>query len=259
MTSNPSPSPAEVCRTAALRALEHELDRLVQRVERVEAEQRASIDACAEPMRGSARNLVHYLALRQVDLRDLQNDLRAQGLSSLGRLESCVLRTLLTVRDAVRGLLGAPLATPSDALPDFAAGDITLARRRAHLFGPVRPERDTAIMVTMPTSAACDAALFRELALAGMDVARINSAHDDAAAWRAMIAHARAVAGRDERRLKVYMDLGGPKLRTGPPATVLEVMKLKPRRGPRGEVLEARRVTPAELPLPKALRTPARR
>ncbi|MGE0861753.1 MAG: pyruvate kinase [Gammaproteobacteria bacterium] len=251
-------SAAEIRRTARLRALASELDALVTRVRRAEHEHRQALAACAPDMQASALNLFHYLALRQVDIRDLQDALRAEGLSSLGRLESCVLRTLVAVRDAVRGLLGETIPTGEEALPDFTAGDAALAARRARLFGPSRPEREVSIMVTLPTSAATDGTLVRDLATAGMDVVRINSAHDDEAAWRAMIAQARALESGDGRRLKIYIDLAGPKLRTGPPATHLEVMKLKPRRGPRGEVLDAPRVGLGELPLPKTLRTRAR-
>src|SRR5262249_11181877 len=42
----------------------------------------------------SARNLLHYVALRRWELRDLQDALASLGLSSLGRAESCVLGTI---------------------------------------------------------------------------------------------------------------------------------------------------------------------
>ena len=44
--------------------------------------------------RRSASNLMHYLALRQHDVRELQNHLAVLGLSSLGRSESHVLANL---------------------------------------------------------------------------------------------------------------------------------------------------------------------
>jgi hypothetical protein len=47
-------------------------------------------DVCEEH-RESARNLAHYIALRRHDIRDLQEGLTAQGLSSLGRPEADVL------------------------------------------------------------------------------------------------------------------------------------------------------------------------
>ena len=45
----------------------------------------------------SAKNLLHYLALRSYDLRPLQTQLAAAGLSSLGRAESHVLAAVTAV------------------------------------------------------------------------------------------------------------------------------------------------------------------
>ena len=45
----------------------------------------------------SALNLAHYLGLRQHDLRSLQDDLTALGLSSLGRCESHALASIEAV------------------------------------------------------------------------------------------------------------------------------------------------------------------
>lgn len=56
----------------------------------VELEQSRSADLkLIEPSyRNSARNLIHYLSLRQRDVRELQRNLAALGLSSLGVLEA---------------------------------------------------------------------------------------------------------------------------------------------------------------------------
>src|SRR6185295_11385341 len=62
----------------------------------------------------SARNLIHYLALRQEDIRGLQDDLSGLGLSSLGRLEGHVLATLEAVLGALNGLAGTRYERPSD-------------------------------------------------------------------------------------------------------------------------------------------------
>src|SRR5262245_563612 len=60
-----------------------------------------SLAAVHPKYQASARNLVHYLALRGHDIRPLQMQLAALGLSSLGRAESHVLANL----DAVLTLL----------------------------------------------------------------------------------------------------------------------------------------------------------
>ena len=48
----------------------------------------------------SAVNLLHYLALRDHDIRELQERLAALGLSSLGRTEAHVLSAVRTVMSA---------------------------------------------------------------------------------------------------------------------------------------------------------------
>ena len=49
----------------------------------------------------------------------------------------------------------------------------------------------------------------------GVQAVRINCAHDDADAWGRMIGHLRAAEAATDRDLKVFMDLAGPKIRTG--------------------------------------------
>src|SRR5918993_1921807 len=73
-----------------------------------EAEERFFSDCndIPEARRESARNLVHYLALRKRDLRLLQDQLAAMGLSSLGRAESQALANVQAVLDVVRQLGG---------------------------------------------------------------------------------------------------------------------------------------------------------
>jgi len=60
----------------------------------MEKEFGASIAEASPESHRSVQNLVHYLALRQHDLRDLQSRLSALGLSSLGRNESSSLAGL---------------------------------------------------------------------------------------------------------------------------------------------------------------------
>ena len=96
-------------------------------------------------------------------------------------------------------------------------GDEILAANSDAVFGPMRPGRPTRIMVTLPGEAAEDAALVAAFVDAGMDVARINCAHDDPPAWHGW---PRTCAPprqpRRPARSLVSMDLPGPKLRTGP-------------------------------------------
>ena len=203
----------------------------------------------------SARNLLHYLALRQHDRRALQTRLAALGLSSLGRAEAHTLATVeavLGMLHAVAGSEAAILTPPAEAAPDFDSGPRLLAEHSAACLGPAPATRDVRIMVTMPGEAATDYELVRDLLRQGMDCMRINCAHDAAAAWAQMITHLRRAEQELGQTCRVSMDLAGPKLRTQglPPGPA--VLRVKPKRDASGQVLTPARLwlTPQEQPHP---------
>jgi pyruvate kinase len=210
----------------------------------------------------SARNLLHYLALRQQDLRQLQEQLAQQGLSSLGRSEAHVLATLDAVIRAAQAVLpnvsehvaGSEPAPRAVAPSPFESGERLLQRHTEDLFGAEPDGRRTRIMVTMPSEAADDDALVLNLLRNGMDCMRINCAHDDAAAWRRMIEHLRRAEAVTQRRCRLLMDLGGPKLRTGAIEPGPAVLRIRPRRDAYGRVVRPARIwlTSLERPVPAA-------
>jgi len=171
------------------------------------------------PFAMSALNLAHYLALRSRDLRPLQRRLMALGLSSLGRAESRVLATLdsVTVALAAQAGVAAPVRMPS--YRQFFRGEERLKRNTETLFGPPPHGRLGYILVTLDTDAADDPDLILRLAEHGADAVRINCAHDDAKHWGKMVAHVRAAEAKLGRRIRVFMDIAGPKLRTRKVAT----------------------------------------
>ncbi|HEY6878720.1 MAG TPA: pyruvate kinase [Polyangiales bacterium] len=188
----------------------------------------------------SAINLVQYLALRQRDQRALQEQLSASGLSSLGRSESHALAQV----DAVLGLLAQLLGEErpgSDEAISASQGQALLHEHAERLLGPSPRKRRQRVMVTLPSEAAASPEYVQALVAAGMDIARINSAHDDPAAWRAMARNVRHASARLDRRCLIAVDLAGPKLRTGAIEPGPEVIKLKPTRNVWGEVLHPAR------------------
>ena len=178
----------------------------------------------------SERNLAHYLAFRRHDHRRLQGRLAEMGLSSLGRAETHVLANV----DKVLKLLGAQ--PPAEAPIGYRGSQALDQQHVEALFGPPPSGRRTHIMVTLPSAAATDPVLIPSLLRSGMDVARINCAHDDAEAWIAMATRLRSAAQAAGRPVRILMDLAGPKLRTGPIAPGPQVLKLKPRRDAFGAV-----------------------
>ena len=202
--------------------------------------------------RVSARNLIHYLGVRQQDLRKLQADLSSLGLSSLGRLESHTLASLNAVLETLNRLAEHNMTTPvePEAPVSFRMGPILLEDHAKALFGRQPSSRSVRIMVTMPSEAASSPDLVDKLLGAGMDVMRINCAHDEPTAWKAMVENLRSAQKRLGRSCRVLADLGGPKLRTGIIETVEAILKIRPQRDHRGTVIEPAFIwlTPAETP-----------
>jgi pyruvate kinase len=97
-------------------------------------------------------------------------------------------------------------------------------------------------MVTMPSAAAHDGKLVEALLRSGMDIMRINCAHDDAAAWQAMVGHLKRAKKASGLPCKVHVDLAGPKLRTGALEAEPGVLRIKPARDRRGVVTAPGRV-----------------
>jgi pyruvate kinase len=199
----------------------------------------------------SARNLLHYIAFRRHDIRDLQGQLAALGLSSLGRSEASILATLQQVL-SILGRLAGGLAPKSSPPADL--GKSILTRNTEALFGPRCAERPVRIMVTMSTEAARSYEHVRELLASGMDCMRINCAHDDADAWKQMVEHLQRASQELNRPCSILMDLPGPKLRTGPIAQGSPIHKWRPTRDRLGRVIHPIRVLltassePATLP-----------
>ncbi|NTV93929.1 MAG: pyruvate kinase [Thiobacillus sp.] len=201
----------------------------------------ADIQPIPESHRTSARNLLHYLSLRRHDIRDLQRQLKLLGLSRLASAEAHTLASLDAVGRALRALAGvAP--TPETANLAIADGEALLHRHADELLGPSQADHATRIMVTLPPEAASQPLLLRQLVEAGLDIIRINCAHDGPDAWLAMIANLRAAERATGRKCQVYADLAGPKLRTGAIAPIGRMVEFRPQRDSWGRVTAPARI-----------------
>ncbi len=210
-----------------------------------------AIGQVAAHQRDSARNLVHFLALRATDLRELQSQLAWLGVSSLGRAESHVLANVDKVLGILHRLTAQAWQDRSSEEPvGSVSGPARLDQNTRALLGQTSRDRQVRIMVTLPGEAATDHTLVRNLVDAGMDVARINCAHDDAAGWKAMAKAVRRAAKAAQRDVKILMDLGGPKIRTGAMPSGPAVLKLRPVRDELGFAVQPwrLRLVPAGAP-----------
>lgn len=180
----------------------------------------------SHPRYQSLLNLRQYLILRSKDWTELQENLFVLSLSSLGRSFAHVAGSVDTLYDQLASSLGLPQINEAESAAfhhlSIEAAQETIASNSRALFGSdvlqKRSEPETAIMVTLPSAAAeKEGRLIRELADAGVSVFRINTAHDTPETWQAMAdIIADLNAGRPEhKRLRIFVDLAGPKIRTG--------------------------------------------
>ena len=194
------------------------------------------------PQRESARNLIHYLTIRKHDIRQLQLDLLSLGLSSLGIIEPHALGSLDRVIYVLERLANVEPSLRQAELADLLVGPARLRENAARLLGPELHDRFERIMVTMPSEAASDARLVEDLLRAGMNIMRINCAHDSPATWQATVDNLRAAEARTGLSCLVQADLAGPKVRTGPIEPVGRLIKIRPKRDAFGRAVRPGRL-----------------
>lgn len=208
----------------------------------LEAKYATDLSGVHPAFREGARNLVHYLALRKLDTHDLRDSLRRIGLSSLAHAERNVLGSIEAVQQAMEHLSGKSAADPDALNEAMQRTNPTADEHRLAMLGPSPENRDVSIMVTLPTEAADNPALVVEMLAAGMNLARINCAHDDAVTWERMVENIRQAENDTNTSCRIVMDLAGPKLRTGELKPGPRVIHIRPKRDPMGRVIAPRRV-----------------
>lgn len=265
MPQTPADTPDSTLQSLLNRLAQLRTDTLQQATSRL---QPFAADFPGSLFSASAFNLAHYLALRSQDLRQLQDQLAALGLSSLGRGEAHILDNLNRVIEILSRSLGMAPPASEPLLPALSGneGRQLLELNAQRVFGPAPSGRTVRIMVTLPGEAAADPVLVQDLVAKGMDCARINCAHDDRTAWTQMIANVRDAERATGRSCSVLMDLAGQKIRTGPIENLPGVLHLRPRRDRFGVIVQPAPVrlvaadtapvpTPGTLRIPRAIHT----
>jgi pyruvate kinase len=216
--------------------LRQKLVALTTAIEAEETRQRERIDAALPKHRQSAVNLAHYLGLRKQDLRQLQLELAALGLSSLGRCEGHVRDTLRRVSAWLTGERG-EVPGAGDPL-DGARAEALLHENTRALFGPRPAGRHVYIMVTAPDATEVTSAWADEVIQSGADLLRINGAHESPREWEAITATFKARAAARGTAGRVIVDLPGPKLRAEIRQLEDAVLHLPRRKDRQGRTLE---------------------
>ncbi|RSK25774.1 hypothetical protein EJF36_02060 [Bacillus sp. HMF5848] len=179
----------------------------------------------------SRDNLLAYLALRQLDIHDLQMQLADMGLSSLGRSEHNVLESITAVLQHLPTSHHIP--QPSQNVSPLSI----IQSRKERIYGRHSETKQTSIMVTIDAKSLEDDSLIENLLLRGMNIARINTAHDRTDDWLQIINRIRTTEQlliskglySPNRHCRIYMDLAGPKIRTGAFVMKRSMIKFSPK------------------------------
>jgi pyruvate kinase len=235
-----------------LRLINQQIDEIIAKVREMEDHYAEEIEAVHPVYRKSALNLVHYLGFRSFDIDDLQEQLREHGLPSLSNVEAHVMKSLLSISNILKHLLGNPVGEKRKGIISVKKSKKILNRNTRLLFGYKSRKRRTRIMVTLPGTAAEDYVFVNRLINLGMNSARINCAHDDTLAWGKMIDNVKLASERLGKNCKVMMDLGGPKLRTGSIVPGPKIIHIKPEKDVTGKITDPAKIwiAPPEIPPP---------
>jgi hypothetical protein len=130
-----------------------------------------------------------------------------------------------------------------ETFAEFDSGSALLEKHTVESLGEAPAGRNIRIMVTMPSEAADDPNLVRDFLNGGMNIMRINCAHDSAEEWLRMVENLRAAQKETGKPCKIAFDLAGPKLRTGPVGPSPGIIRWKPERNELGQVMTSAFIT----------------
>lgn len=214
-----------------------QIDQIILACKKAEHEYQEELQKVRPKYHASALNLVHYIAYRNQATSNLKRFLFNKGLSGLKNAEAHILASLLVTRRLLYQLLNE--TAPTLSKPNVSIKkSLRLAKSNSReLFGNKSKKRNVRIMVTQPTEAANNGRLALEMMLAGMNTIRINCAHDSTSEWLKMIEQAHIAMKKTGKHVKITMDLGGPKIRTGAIEQGPKVAHLRPDRDGLGRVI----------------------
>lgn len=224
--------------TEKLKEIRLQIDLILEKVLEYENTYRSQIASVHPNYTESAKNLIHYLALRSFDNDVFQDKLNKLGLPNTSSPESSVLHNILIYKTIINHLLKTEDIYFQQSYISKSESKELLKKHTNALFGEINRNRRTRIMVTQPTIAAVDKNFVKNLTELGMDCIRLNCVHDNEKIWSQIIKNTKE-ANSD---CKIMMDLGGPKLRTGKMKPGHKVIHIKPKRNSLGQVIISAKV-----------------
>ncbi|SFB92555.1 pyruvate kinase [Bacillus sp. OV322] len=167
----------------------------------------------------SQKSKINVCAFRSFQKKmdaELENKMIEEGLSTTHNL---IPHVLYSLNKMIVNLSGEAYGVETNPAPYVHPADAnrSKAQRRLGLFGGTESENSPSIMVTLDRSMLAKPDIFSKLLTGGMNIARINCAHDDVHVWTALIEQLKMaeenIGCKDT--CKIYMDLAGPKIRIG--------------------------------------------
>lgn len=222
--------------------IKQQIEVIIQKAKEMESKFALELNRVHPTYQKSAANLLHYLAFRSFDIDHLQRELQLQGLPTLSAIETNVMRSLFNLKNILSQLINGSKEPLPKGYISLKKSEKLIRKHNKLLFGYKSKKRDTRIMVTLPNTAATEPELVDRLVSLGMNCARINCAHDDAMIWGQMIENLRIASQKHNRKIKIAMDLAGPKLRTGAMIPGPKVIHIRPRKDDLGRVIQPSRI-----------------
>ncbi|MEM9001820.1 MAG: pyruvate kinase [Bacteroidota bacterium] len=185
----------------------------------------------------SARNFIRYNTFRAHDLTAIQKNLGYLGLTRLSNAEGHILASLIKIRQVLHKLIDVQPPPSLKSGPSMKNGKRLQSKNSKALIGYRSKGRRVRIMATMPTQAAHDYHMVHHMVKNGMNCVRINCAHDNAEIWENIVEKVRIASKKLKRKIKITMDLAGPKIRTGAIAPGPKTIKFSPERDDKGIIL----------------------
>ncbi len=229
-------------REQRLKALGHRLDSILEKAKKMELQYAEELELVHPIYRKSAKNLIHYLAVRTFEVDEFEEELMQLGFPAISAAEGHVMRGILNLKQLISSLLNEKEPISSKGVLGIKKGDKILKKNTKLLFGYKSKKRSTRIMVTLPNTAAEDLGFIRKLLSNGMNCARINCAHDTPEEWLKMIQNVKTASEKQRKKCKITMDLSGPKLRTGPMVEGPKVIHITPKRDDLGRVVNPSKI-----------------
>jgi len=225
-----------------IKALIQEIGWIIGKIKKAELEYEHLIQQVHPSFQKSAQNLIHYRALRTIDITNIQKDLGDLSLSRIARAEPHILASLQNCIYTLKILIGEESFGQETGNISIKKARKLLRSHTKNLLGYRSKGRRVRIMVTLPSEAAHNYELVHDLLESGMNTVRINCAHDGPTEWKKMIENLSRAKEKLKKNCRISMDLSGPKIRTASIEPGPQVRKFRPRRNEFGQVIEPSRV-----------------